>query len=216
MDEQQRFITEIGNAAAHDFAYPPVTDEWAAATAARVGSAALEAVSRGIERGLVAVDGAKFRVVSLGERKGPYAWFSRSSHAVPAANWEYFVQVATWITVRDLVGPHLAVGFEDDLMDVTVRDGGRLLWCLEVKEKAAQLTGMLKALHTHSDGVDLEIPDRHNDPLRKAKYLVRARPPYFSLVATGRWDDFSVSYPGDASFVLTPVTREEIFSQLER
>jgi hypothetical protein len=35
------------------------------------------------------------------------------------------------------------------------------------------------------------------DPLRKSKYLLRHRPPYFSMVAIGSRMDFSVEYHGD-------------------
>jgi hypothetical protein len=45
--------------------------------------------------------------------------------------------------------------------------------------------------------VEFEAADRGNDPLRKAKYLLRRLPPYFSAIAIGCRLDFSVLYEGD-------------------
>jgi hypothetical protein len=117
---------------------------------------------------------------------------------VPAPNWEYFVQAAEYGRVARVVEPRgLRVDFEDDLMDVAVYEGDRVLWCIEVKEKARDLETLLKGMRRESAHVDLTAPDRHNDPLRKSKYLLRHRPPYFSMVAIGSRMDFSVSYHGD-------------------
>jgi hypothetical protein len=110
-------------------------------------------------------------------------------------NWEYFVQVAEYLRVREATARHgFTVWFEDALMDVTVRRVSELLWAIEVKEKARQLPVLLEQLREHAVGVDLDAADRGNDPLRKAKYLVKHRPPYFSLVAIGERRDFSVTY----------------------
>lgn len=79
-------------------------------------------------------------------------------------------------------------------MDITVRDGPTLLWAIEVKERASQLPSLSDELHEHGRRVELDAPDRGNDALRKAKYLVTHQPSYFSLVAIGAGYDFSVAY----------------------
>ena len=144
---------------------------------------------------LTLVDGHRFSLTGLAAGKGPYALFSRSSKQEPAPNWEYFVQAAEYGRVARAVAPRgHRVDFEDDLMDISVYDGGSLLWCIEVKERARDLDALVRRMRQESVAVDLDRPDRHDDPLRKAKYLVRHRPPYFSLVAIGRRLDHSVAY----------------------
>jgi hypothetical protein len=140
----------------------------------------------------------------LATGKGPYALFSRSTaRSVPAPNWEYFVQAAEFVRLlRVLAGSGLRVDFEDDLMDLSVYDDFTVLWCIEVKEKASQLASLLKGIRAEAAAVDFERPDRHDDALRKCKYLVRHRPQYFSLVAIGQRLDFSVDHH-DGGFELT-------------
>jgi hypothetical protein len=135
--------------------------------------------------------------------KGPYAFFSESSLTqLPAPNWEYFVQIAEYLRVRAAVASRgLRVTFEDDLMDLAVYGDDGLLWCIEVKEQARQLVPLIAGIREHGAHVDFELPDRGNDPLRKAKYLVRRRPPYFSAVAIGCRLDFGVTYT-DGGFAL--------------
>ncbi|MBI4390341.1 MAG: hypothetical protein HY575_00495 [candidate division NC10 bacterium] len=96
----------------------------------------------------------------------------------------------------------LNLTFEDGLMDLAVRRGAQLLWGIEVKEQPAQLDRLLAELGSHGSGVDLKAPDRGNDPLRKAKYLVRHRPEFFSGVAIGVQRDFRALYPGPKAFNL--------------
>ena len=61
---------------------------------------------------------------------------------------------------------------------------------------------LLAELESHGSGVDLDAPDRGNDPLRKAKYLVKHRPKFFSGVAIGMQRDFEISYRGAHDFGL--------------
>ena len=133
------------------------------------------------------VDGHRFTLEGLDAHKGPYAFFSRSSSSEPAPNWEYFVQVAEYLRLHAAVKWRgLRVTFEDDLMDLAVYSDDGLQWCVEVKEQAArQLAPLVAGIRQHGQRVDFEVPDRGNDPLRKAKYLVCRRPPYFSAVAIG-------------------------------
>jgi hypothetical protein len=104
--------------------------------------------------------------------------------------------------VKPDVSGRYELGFEDDLMDVSVRSNGQLVWYIEVKETPAQTAHLLRKLETLSGDVDLARPDRTDDFLRKAKYLVRHRPPNLSLVGgETRWH-FLVTYPTEVSFNL--------------
>jgi hypothetical protein len=163
-----------------------------------------EAIATAVDDGsITVVDGHRFSLAGLASGKGPYAFFSRSARQVPAPNWEYFVQAAEYGRVAKAVEPRgLRIDFEDDLMDVSVYDSERVLWCIEVKEKARDLEQLLLGMRDVAPNVDMASPDRHNDPLRKSKYLMRHRPPFFSMVAIGRRLDFSVIYDSDG-FVLT-------------
>jgi hypothetical protein len=163
-----------------------------------------EAIAVAVDDGTITVvNGHRFSLAGLAPGKGPYAFFSRSARRVPAPNWEYFVQAAEYGRVAKAVEPRgLRVDFEDDLMDVSVYDSDRALWCIEVKEKARDLEQLLLGIRDVAASVDMTSPDRHNDPLRKSKYLMRHRPPYFSLVSIGRRLDFSVIYDS-AGFDLT-------------
>lgn len=173
-------------------------EDWLERIEHRLPPGLREAIAEAIENDSIRlVDGHRFSLSGLPTTKGPYAFFSRSARQVPAPNWEYFVQAAEYGRVARAVEPRgLRVDFEDDLMDVSVYEGDRVLWCIEVKEKAGDLQSLLQGMRRESPHVDLSAPDRGNDPLRKSKYLVRHRPPYFSMVAIGSRLDFSVSYRG--------------------
>jgi hypothetical protein len=183
------------SAACREWGYPPVEESWADEVERRLPPGLRALVAHGVGRGAVEMLGHRFRPVGLPDEKGPYAFLSRSATKRPAANWEYFVQLAEYLRVRDAVAPHgLKVSFEDGLMDITLRRGSELLWAIEVKERARQLPVLLDQLLEHAPSVDLQARDRGNNPLRKAKYLVANQPPYFSLVAIGERRDFSVAY----------------------
>ena len=98
---------------------------------------------------------------------------------------------------RRLLPRGFRVSFEDDLMDIAVYGSDGLTWCVEVKERANEPAPLVAGIREEGVCVDFEVEDRHNDPLRKAKYLVRRRPPYFSAMAVGCRLDFSVSHTED-------------------
>lgn len=182
-------------AACQEWDYPEVDEAWHTAIEQRLPLGLRTLVAEGISQGAVQVDGHRFRPIGLPEAKGPYAFLSRSASERPAPNWEYFVQLAEFLRIQTSAGRRgLAVGFEESLMDITVRDSSTLLWAIEVKERASQLPALADQLYEHGRHVELDAPDRGNDALRKAKYLVTHRPQYFSLVAIGAGYDFSVAY----------------------
>ncbi len=198
-------VVEWGRAAAAAFGYPPPGDAWADRVLARLPQGLLASVDQGVRDGLLRLEGHQFRPAGLPPGKGPYSWFSRCrSGAEPAPNWEYFVQVAVWLDlVRSLPGSR--VGFEDELMDVAVRRAdGRVDWCLEVKERGDQLPALLEQVRRHARGVDPDAPEGGDDGLRKARYVLRHRPRWFSLVGLGARHDFAVVPTGERSFRLEP------------
>jgi hypothetical protein len=157
-----------------------------------------ELIGRGIESGIVLVDGWTFNLTGLPAGKGPYALFSRNrGPGIPSPNWEYFFQIAEFVRVREALADSLTVGFEDGLMDVSVRRDGHLLWYVEVKPRASQIAPLLLAMNSYALAVPLEQADRGNDPLRKAKYLVRHRPPSVSIVGGEERRHFDVRYGAD-------------------
>jgi hypothetical protein len=200
----EELIVECANAACMDWRYPPLPGDWLATVTSRLPGGLRHAVAMAVDDGIIQiVEGHRFALSGLGSTKGPYAFFSRSAREVPAPNWEYFVQAAEYGRVTRAVNSRmLRVAFEDDLMDVSVYEADRVVWCIEVKERAHDLEPLLVGMRSGSAQVDMNTPDRHNDALRKSKYLMRHKPPYFSLVAIGRRLDFSVTYQG-AGFTLT-------------
>jgi hypothetical protein len=161
-------------------------------------------IAHGVASGLIIPHGRQFTLRGLAPNKGPYAWFSRHTQDKgPNPNWEYFVQVAEFVRLSELAARSgLTVAFEDQLMDLGVYDGERLLVCVEVKERATQLQSLITKLRTYESAVNLSEPDRGNDPLRKAKYIVRHRPTYFCGVAIGTRLEYSVRYPDGKAFEL--------------
>lgn len=156
-------------------------------------------IAHGVASGLIISSGRQFTLRGLAPNKGPYAWFSRHTQDKgPNPNWEYFVQVAEFVRLSELAARSgLTITFEDQL------EGERLLVCVEVKERTTQLQDLVKKLRTFEGTFNLAQLDRGNDPLRKAKYLARRRPPYFCGVAIGTRLEYNVRYPEGKAFKLT-------------
>ncbi len=158
----------------------------------------------GISSNIIIPEGHSFYLEGLDIGKGPYHWFSRDDTAQkPRPNWEYFVQVAEFVRLYFISKRNgLIINFEDDLMDISIYKGGSLFLYCEVKEKISQLQKLIQGIRKYQDSIDLEAPDRGNDSLRKAKYIVKRRPPYLSGVAIGIRYEYQVSYLGNNSFSL--------------
>ncbi len=176
----EQLAVSWGNAACEDWGYPPPPPEWLTSFQGRLPTGLRQAVVEGVDDGTIqVVDGHRFSLSGLRPGKGPSAFFSRSASRASAPNWEYFVQAAEYGRVARAVTPRgLRVDFEDELMDISVYDEDRVLWCIEVKEKATALTRLLAGMRRGAPRVDLSAPDRHDDPLRKSKYIMLHRPPY--------------------------------------
>ena len=182
-----------------EWGYPPARAEAFDAILTRLPAGLRALVVAGHESGLIErVGGHQFTLRGLPPGKGPYAWVARATASrTVTMNWEYLVQAAEYARVYATLTPRgYVVGVEDRLMDITVSDpDGALLWYLEVKVSADEVQGLVKrVINWGHEGIDLRAPDRGDDPLRKAKYLIHYRPRYFSVVAIGIRLDFVVTY----------------------
>jgi hypothetical protein len=193
-------------AACQEWGYHAPESPWHEELNQRLPSGLRLLFERGLDSGLLRmVDDHHFTMRDLSEGKGPYALYSRSPKRVPAPNWEYIVQAVDYVRVHESLTPKgYLIGVEDKLMDITVRSlAGELLWYIESKEKSTDLTKLVRDIQGWGTrGLDFTIKDRNNDGLRKAKYLILNRPPYFSGSAIGIRLDFAVSYSGADRFEL--------------
>jgi hypothetical protein len=206
------------DAACREWSYPQVAEEYFRTFGLRIPAEIEAVIGDGVRRGRVGIAGYLFSPAGLGSAKGPYKLVGRyTSRRRPSPHWEYFVQLAEFLRLdRELVHAGYSVGFEDGLMDVTVRMEGELLWCIEVKEQASRLRALRVGLDSYASRVPMEASDRGNDSLRKAKYLVRHRPRYLSLVAIGAHEHFEVSYPNPTSYSLVRLASEPDLRALEQ
>lgn len=120
--------------------------------------------------------------------------------------WELFVQLADYGWLRSIAERHRQeVRLEDRLMDLTVSSSDRLILYVEHKEKAALAKKLLEGVKYYGKtGFDLNDPDKGNDPLKKAKYLVKdgTHPMFFGLSAVGYRKLFRIEYSNDNRFNL--------------
>jgi len=197
-------LTEWARLACEEWGFACPSSEFFENMISRLPEGLRATIGLGLEQGLVIPQGYTFLLKGLAPGKGPYRWFSRfASEKRPNPNWEYYVQVAEYVRLSTaLAGRGYELTFEDHLMDIGVYRGGQLVVYCEVKEKSSQATRLMGRMRSYGPGVDLSKPDRGNDPLRKAKYLVTKRPKYFYVVAIGARFEFSVVYPGGHSFEL--------------
>ena len=92
--------------------------------------------------------------------------------------------------------------FEDNLMDIGIYKNKKLWICCEIKEKSSQAEKLIHGIKRYQNVNKLPDFDRGNDPLRKAKYIVKQKPGYFYLVALGRRYEFRIEYPENVQFKL--------------
>lgn len=194
------------DAACQEWGYPPTTVEQLAGVPDRLPVGLQALIEKGHDRALITSTGPRFTLSGLPPGKGPYAWLSKDKRQVPAVNWEYLVQAAEYVRVHEQLAPlGYRVLVEDRLMDITVERDGRLLWYIEVKEKAADLPDFAERIAAYGKGgIDLALSDRGNDAQQKAKYLVRYRPQFFTLTAIGMTLDYRVTYGESTTFRLLP------------
>lgn len=139
--------------------------------------------------------------VKESDRKGPRGGQWMLEHAGEGRInpcWELYVQLADYSRIRTVAERHgLTTRLEDRLMDITVYAGKKLILYVENKAKKQQAHHLLVRMRKYGEsGFDIDAPDKGNDPLRKAKYLVRegAYPKYFALSAVDFEQMFLVEY----------------------
>jgi hypothetical protein len=194
-------------AACREWNYPEVSEPYFAAIYQRLPAGVRALVVAGYREGLIEPAGEyRFTLHGLPPGKGPYAWVSRHQQTqTPAMNWEYLVQAAEYARVYTaLSSKGYLIAVEDRLMDITVSDpDGTLKWYIEAKERATDVPDFVDRISRYGrSGVSLDAPDRNNDALRKAKYLLQYRPLYLSVSAIGLRRDFQVTYAADNQFAL--------------
>ncbi len=161
----------------------------------------------GLRQGLILEEAHRFRVT--GSTAGPFQWFSRrdwQGHPLHP-NWEAFFHVAFFVRLwRPCQERALRVMFEHKNMDIAVFGDERLIWCIEAKVGWLKVQKLIADVGAFGgEGVDIQVEDRGNDPLRKAKYLILNRPEFFSVVEPGLQHHFEVVYKGVERFDLRPV-----------
>ena len=133
-------------------------------------------------------------------------------------NLELHVQLADYSRIRTIAERHgLTTRLEDGLMDITVYAGKKLILYVENKTKKDAALRLLKGMRDYGQkGFTLKDPDKGNDYLRKAKYLVRdgAYPQYFALSAIGYERMFRVEYFGSENRFLLHETKQSLTQPL--
>lgn len=200
----EEIVKQWASSACEYWNYPEPEEDYFNKINNRLPEGLQQLLLSGLANRIVTQDGYSFSIECLKEGKGPYHWFGRDDNTQkPCPHWEYFVQVAEFIRLYYISKRNgLNINFEDDLMDISLYKGDSLLLYCEVKEKISQLHKLIQGIRKCQDSVNLGAPDRGNDPLRKAKYIVRRHPPYFSGVAIGVRYEYRVSYLGENSFSL--------------
>ena len=190
-------------AACQEWGYPTPSDRYYAKVYERLPEGLRALLGFGLNSGLIISKGQTFTLKGLPSTKGPYNWFSHSAAKEPTPNREYFVQVAEFVRLHTIATARgLLVTFEDDTMDIALYQDDRLIVYYEVKEGVFKLLELIEGIKGYQSAVDLAAPDRGNDPLRKAKCIVKRKPEYFMGVAIGARFEYKVIYPGDRSFQL--------------
>jgi hypothetical protein len=197
-------VRGLASTACADYGYEAPTDAFFESLFSRLPPGLRSTLGQGLASGLLVLDGRTFNLSGLASRKGPYNWFARDKSTNRlSVNWEYFVQVAEYIRLKQTFsGRAYTLTFEDGYMDLGLYHNGSLLVCCEIKETTAQAQKLIKEIKNYQDGYDPSAPDRGKDPLRKAKYLVQHRPRYFYVVAIGSRYEFNVTFPENKAFLL--------------
>jgi hypothetical protein len=170
----------------------------------RIPSNTLTQIGAGLLNGWLRTNrtpGKGYYVRELGrpESSAGMTMLSRVGGGKVAPCWEYYLQLSDYCQLMPVsIARNLTVRLEDQLMDIAVwRDQHFLLLYIENKLSAATAANLLKKLITiGQSGFNLDDPDIGNDPLRKAKYIMRARPENFALRAIDYEKLFSVEFDG--------------------
>ena len=204
LQEFDTYFRDWARAACQEWGYPMPSDRYYAKVYERLPEGLRALLGFGLNSGLIISKGRTFTLKGLPSTKGPYNWFSHyKTLKEPAPNWEYFVHVAEFVRLHTIAAAKgLLVTFEDDTMDIALYQDARLIVYCEVKKRVSQIQELIKGIKVYQSAVDLPAPDRGNDPLRKAKCIVKRKPEYFVGVAIGARFEYKMIYLGEGSFQL--------------
>lgn len=201
----KRFRTWVC-AACKDWGYAMPAENYFTKVYERLPEGLRTLIGLGINSGIIISKGRTFTLKDLPHGKGPYNWFSHDVPTKePTPNWEYFVQVAEFVRFYTTTAnmKEYSVTFEDDTMDIAIYKNGRLFVYCEVKEKITQIQKLIKDMKAYESAeIDLSMADRHNDPLRKAKCIVKRKPEYFVGVAIGAHYEYGITHINGNAFEL--------------
>jgi hypothetical protein len=164
----------------------------------RIGGERLGHIGAALLNGWLETERGYFiRETNLGKaRRGQYT-ISHQGGGRVAPCWELYVQLADYGWLRTIAERHgQVVRLEDRLMDITVHAGPSLVLYVENKTNKGDVDKLLPRMRRYGEeGFDLDAQDAGNDPLRKARYLVRnGRPLYLAVSATDYRQLFRVEY----------------------
>ncbi|MCX5867458.1 MAG: hypothetical protein NT009_08290 [Proteobacteria bacterium] len=190
--------------ACREWDFPEPSEEFFEKLSARLPAGLCATIGFGIDEGIVVPNGFTFRIKGLPQTKGPYKWFSKNNaKRISRPNWEWFIHVAEYIRLcQAFKNSDYVLKFEYKHMDIGLYKNNELLVCCEIKVKSTQAENLILGIKAYEKGIDLTTPDRGNDSLRKAKYIIHQRPLFFYLVAIGARYEFSVSFPEGKAFEL--------------
>lgn len=164
-------------------------------------------VARGIQEGLCKqVEGmAKFNITTEPERR-IFSWFSnwRTEKKI-GPNWEMFIHVAGFseLALRYKVPfKNLRFEYDGNLIDIAILKDSKMLAMVEIKEYKEKAEKLVSSLNdSFISGVSMDAPDRYNDVLRKAKYIINHRPELFVTYSKdGIGGVFRIEYIGNKRF----------------
>jgi hypothetical protein len=209
-DRFDRFFREIVHRTCAEWNYPVPGEEYFSKVYRRLPPGLRSMISLGLSRGLIRevarskTGAAAFRPIGVPDSKGPYSFFEKDKERrQPNPCREYLVQLAEYIRLYEAIeGKGFEIRFEDDLMDIAIYDGQRLLVCYEVKEQSSVAGRSVQEIKRYGEQKVLPKKVRGDDALQKAHYLVKHKPEYFSVVSIGRRFEFKVEYPPDKQFQL--------------
>jgi hypothetical protein len=203
LKEFDAYFRDWVKATCQEWSYPLPSDKYYEKVYERLPNGLKSLLASGISKGLIIPKGRTFTLKGLPPTKGPYSWFSRNRNPKPAPNWEYFVHVAEFVRLHTIATARgLLAIFEDDTMDIALYQDNKLFVYCEVKERIGQIQELIRGIKGYQSAVHLAAPDRGNDPLRKAKCIVKRKPEYFVGVAIGARFEYKVIYPEERSFQL--------------
>ena len=180
----EELVVSCGEAACSEWEYPALPNEWLQSIERRLPPGLRTTIAEAVENGsILIIGGHRFSLSGLEPSKGPYD----SSVARQRRCGSQLGVLRPGSGVR----PHFG---EPSRLRVCKSTSRTISWtslctrriaCRLVyrgEGKGARLNYSCSACVKKCGHVDMNAPDWHNDPLRKSKYLLRHRPPYFPLL----------------------------------